>query len=265
MDYHRYTFSATPAGVRSLTHCVLTEDFKRAQPHFHPFLEIFFVMKGELILEADADYRVSAGEFAVVPAGITHRERTASNAPCEQYILAVDGGGRLAVCPFRRFYNEAAALLAQAAAYAATDEPYNAEIAEALARAAAYKALQTAESGDAPVSAVADGDTVSVKNYIDGNFGSEITLGRLAAVACRSAEHLIRTFRRAYGVSPMRYLKRRRIAEGKTLLESTAMNVSQITSLIGYNSAAQFAADFKAATGVTPTAYRAAQKQQVRA
>ncbi len=257
MEYERYVFSVLPVSVKSITHCVQPAEFDSSQPHFHPYGELFFVMRGELVITEDSELTVRAGEYVFINANSTHRERAAGQTPCEYYVLSVEAtAAETGPLTFRSFYNETAEFLGQAIDKMSSGGAACAAEAEALARLVAVKALTAAASDIEPPATAADGDCFTVKKFIDGNFASDIRLPQLAAMVCRSEEHLIRTFRREYGVSPMRYLKKKRIYEAEILLRSTEMDVSQIASLVGYNSAAHFAADFKASAGNTPSAYR---------
>lgn len=72
-----------------------------------------------------------------------------------------------------------------------------------------------------------------------------------------SYEHLCRTFKKAYGVSPLGYLHAQQVAKAKALLRGGELSVSEICERVGMNSPSYFAKTFKAHAGTTPSEYRA--------
>ena len=94
------------------------------------------------------------------------------------------------------------------------------------------------------------------KEYLHGNLCKEIKLEDLAKYSCLSVNHLLRTFKKAYGKSPYQYLTQLRLDRAKMLLKTTDYTSSEITRLIGFESLASFVRLFKTSMGVTPTKYR---------
>ncbi len=79
----------------------------------------------------------------------------------------------------------------------------------------------------------------------------------LAAHVGLSERHLRRLFAATYGKSPRRIAAERRLAQAAHLLVATDLPVDQIAQNVGYRSGRFLARAFKAAHGMTPTAYRA--------
>ncbi len=67
---------------------------------------------------------------------------------------------------------------------------------------------------------------------------------------------LKREFRRVYGLPIATYLKEYRIHKAMELLSSTDDSIAAIAAQVGYETQSKFAAAFKAATQLSPTAYR---------
>jgi transcriptional regulator GlxA family with amidase domain len=97
-----------------------------------------------------------------------------------------------------------------------------------------------------------------------GCFASEVfavpDLLTLAAhvVAGVSPRTLLRRFGAETGQSPLRYLQAARVRRAQHLLETTDRTVAGISSAVGYQDPATFAALFAAHTGQRPSSYRAA-------
>ncbi|OAB40406.1 hypothetical protein PBAT_24210 [Paenibacillus antarcticus] len=67
---------------------------------------------------------------------------------------------------------------------------------------------------------------------------------------------LIYIFNREMGTSPLRYFQGVRMELGKEYLESTTMNISEISQELGYYNSGHFSATFKQYTSVNPVQYR---------
>jgi AraC family transcriptional regulator len=96
----------------------------------------------------------------------------------------------------------------------------------------------------------------SLVAFVEENLGSNIGLVELAAVAGYSANHFARLFKRAFGVSPHRYVLERRIERAKAILRDPRRSLAEVALECGFASQAHFNTAFKAKAGVTPGAYR---------
>ncbi|MFB6248824.1 MAG: helix-turn-helix domain-containing protein [Salinibacter sp.] len=73
-----------------------------------------------------------------------------------------------------------------------------------------------------------------VKNYVEAHLGEDISLGDLARQAGMSEYHFSRQFKREEGVSPYRYVIRRRVEKAKELLRDTGHTVAEVARQVGY-------------------------------
>lgn len=102
-------------------------------------------------------------------------------------------------------------------------------------------------------------DTViGIRNYIDNNYENELSLDVLSRMRYVSKYHLIRLFKRYYGLTPRQYLIDKRIAKSKKHLES-GMSVTETCFAVGFKSLGSFSTLFKAKTGKSPFQF---QKEQ---
>jgi len=95
-----------------------------------------------------------------------------------------------------------------------------------------------------------------VHDHIDRHYADPLCLAELAALVGMSKFHLIRTFRTAYGETPMRYLSRRRIERAQDLLRTANLTVTEVCMLVGFTSLGSFSSRFRALVGESPLAYR---------
>ena len=95
-----------------------------------------------------------------------------------------------------------------------------------------------------------------VTAYIENNLHRELRLEELAAVTHMSPYHFARLFKRATGMSPHRFLVRRRIDAAAALLTESTSSISSIARAVGFRTASHFATTVRRSTGMTPSAYR---------
>jgi AraC-like DNA-binding protein len=94
------------------------------------------------------------------------------------------------------------------------------------------------------------------RDLADRRYAEPLDLGALAAEACMSKYHFVRTFAQTFGDTPMRYLTRRRIERAQDLLRSANLTVTEVCMMVGFTSLGSFSARFHELVGETPTQYR---------
>ena len=96
---------------------------------------------------------------------------------------------------------------------------------------------------------------IATRNYIDNNFDKEIKLDFLAHVRFTSKFHLLRIFKKYYGITPNQYLIDKRIEKSKEQL-AKGISVTETCFNVGFESLSSFSALFKTKTGKSPSQYR---------
>lgn len=92
--------------------------------------------------------------------------------------------------------------------------------------------------------------------YLHANYAQDISLESIAKVVCLSKTHLAHRFSAKLGISPLKYLQHIRIEIAKRLLATTSQPVSEIAVQVGFRDPLYFSRALKAATGLSPKAYR---------
>jgi AraC-like DNA-binding protein len=92
---------------------------------------------------------------------------------------------------------------------------------------------------------------LSLKRLVENNLLNSLTLEELAFLANRSLSSFKRDFEKAYGLSPQRYIRDRRLEMAATDLAGGKV-ASEIYQHYGYEYLANFATAFKRKFGVTP-------------
>ncbi|MHC4916775.1 MAG: helix-turn-helix domain-containing protein [Planctomycetota bacterium] len=86
--------------------------------------------------------------------------------------------------------------------------------------------------------------------------GARWRLEQLARRAYLSADHFGRLFKRQVGCSPGEFVVRSRIDAAMGLLRTSSHSVTRIAEILSYTDVCAFSRQFRAKTGLTPTAYR---------
>jgi AraC family transcriptional regulator len=95
-----------------------------------------------------------------------------------------------------------------------------------------------------------------VLDYIETNLEGDLTLDRLASIACLSRYHFARAFKQAMGLSPHRHVSVRRLERAKALLIQGDRALADIALALSFSDQASFTRAFRQATGHAPGQYR---------
>src|SRR5438067_9048906 len=95
------------------------------------------------------------------------------------------------------------------------------------------------------------------RDAMDRTYAQPLDVPALAAIACVSEAHFIRSFRAAFGETPHRYLQRRRVERSMWLLRETERSVTDVCLDVGFSSLGTFSRTFREIVGESPSEYRA--------
>ncbi|MEM7297128.1 MAG: AraC family transcriptional regulator [Bacteroidota bacterium] len=99
-------------------------------------------------------------------------------------------------------------------------------------------------------------DTViATKHFIDTNYEKDLNLELLSKILLTSKFHLLRLFKKNYGVTPKQYHINLRIQKSRELLKS-GVSVTETCFSVGFESLGSFSALFKSRTGYTPSEFQ---------
>jgi AraC-like DNA-binding protein len=94
------------------------------------------------------------------------------------------------------------------------------------------------------------------RDFLHAHLASSITLSDVAAAACLSPFHLLRTFHTAFRQTPHQYLNQCRLERAKFLLEKTRIPVTAICLECGFTSLGSFSSFFHKSCGMSPRGWR---------
>lgn len=96
----------------------------------------------------------------------------------------------------------------------------------------------------------------TVASYLHENYASEITTDALTKMSHYNYSHFCHTFKEVFGVSANKYLSDIRINKASSLLLTTDMNITEISSVVGFTDPNYFARIFKKEKGLSPSQFR---------
>jgi len=100
---------------------------------------------------------------------------------------------------------------------------------------------------------------IGVRSYINNNYDNDLNLDLLSRFRFVSKYHLLRLFKRHYGLTPRQYLIDKRIEKSKEQLIN-GMSVTETCFAVGFESLGSFSTLFKTKIGKSPTEF---QKEQL--
>ena len=101
-----------------------------------------------------------------------------------------------------------------------------------------------------------------VKKYIVEHLDGDTSLYNLAEQVHFSQEYLLRIFKKKEGITILQYINDLKLAAAKQLRTDSELQVREIADRLGFASQGYFGRFFRNKTGLTPNAYREAEKRK---
>ncbi len=95
-----------------------------------------------------------------------------------------------------------------------------------------------------------------IESYIRDHYAEELSMQDVARVMNYSDAYFCKLFKQCFKVNFSAYLNEYRISRAKELLQTTRLNVREVSVACGYSDANYFARVFKRVTGMTPSEFR---------
>lgn len=104
-----------------------------------------------------------------------------------------------------------------------------------------------------------------VKQYIEQNYASSLTIDHLAQLAGVSSNYFVDLFKKTFGISAMEYAAEWKMTQAKRHMARGSVKLKEIAAQVGYEDEFYFSRKFKKHTGMSPTQYMAARKRKIAA
>ena len=236
--------------------------------HSHDFCEILYVAggAGEAILEGKK-FRLAPGDLVVVNPGTLHEERSDVKAPLRLIFLAIRDfavPGLPAGCLSQEKYRVLSCgeyqykmdiYLRELLQETSSQIEFYQEISQGLVSALLVLVMRLIRINPEDEAALSQ-ECQKIKEYLDQNFTSPITLDSLSETVYISKHYLSHLFKEQTGVSPIKYLTSKRMEKACELLSETELPVSEVSKAVGYENPLYFSQVFKRVYGISPVKYR---------
>ena len=236
--------------------------------HSHDFCEILYVAggAGEAILEGKK-FRLAPGDLVVVNPGTLHEERSDAKAPLRLIFLAIRDfavPGLPAGCLSQEKYRVLSCgeyrykmdiYLRELLQETSSQIEFYQEISQGLVSALLVLVMRLIRINPEDEAALSQ-ECQKIKEYLDQNFTSPITLDSLSESVYISKHYLSHLFKEQTGVSPIKYLTSKRMEKACELLSETELPVSEVSKAVGYENPLYFSQVFKRIYGISPVKYR---------
>ena len=100
------------------------------------------------------------------------------------------------------------------------------------------------------------GEMQKVRRYLDEHVRQIVTIQELSELIYRSPDYLIKHFKQEMGMTPYRYLLKRKMTIAERLLRDTVLPVKEVAEHLGYEDAHYFSGLFKKEKGMSPRQFR---------
>ena len=97
-----------------------------------------------------------------------------------------------------------------------------------------------------------------IDSFISKNLGAKITVPDMATLAGLSVHEFIRQFKKIRGISPYRYVVRKRVLAARRLLAEGDDSIADIAYAVGFSSQSHLTVTFREHFGTSPGHYRRA-------
>ncbi len=95
-----------------------------------------------------------------------------------------------------------------------------------------------------------------IKDYVDCCYTEEISLINLSKNFNIDSSYLSKVFKQVSGDNLMLYISKKRVSKAKEYLRNSSLNITEISSLVGYSDYGYFSRVFKKIIGISPSSYR---------
>ncbi len=230
--------------------------------HAHGFVEIFYITSGcgEFTIE-NQKYYVEKDNIIMVNHNTKHGEVSFEDSPLEYIVMGVDGislsfadslyhneiiKDLYLTKKVRKYFD---LLIEELEENTKNKEKVCTNIANAIL------AKLTLNSKNIEINrhkSMVSPEIMRVKNYIDDNFKDDIDLDKLATIAHINKFYLVHSFKKAFTLTPIQYLNKKKLEHCKDLIINTDYSILQISELCNFSSQSYFSQSFKKEYGMSP-------------
>lgn len=208
---------------------------KKPSPGGEPFKGLFLQFKSSFLRKLQGEYKL-----------YQHQEAFRPTSP---YLLLPDH-------PFLR------ALFKSLEIYFDAQEYPSEQLMEAKLKEAVFTLLQLKPKLASVLFEFKEGWKIDLVEFMNENYLSDLDLEGFAHYSGRSLTAFKKDFHEAFGSSPGRWIIRRRLEEGRRLLEEENQKPVEVYERVGFKTLSHFSTAFKKAFGYPPSEQAFSDKQK---
>ncbi len=242
--------------------------------HTHEYCEIMYVFSGNGNINIDGvNYPLKSGDLIIINPGIPHQETSTSDSKMHMAFFAVENFS-VDGLPKNDLITPQMPPVISGMDYRYKIESYftdlisesadsimlSSAMSKTLAVALMILILRLYHSRGTRNSDMKE-ECRRIKDYIDKNYTSPITLDSLSEQIYISKYYLSHIFKSQTGTSPIKYLLNKRISKAAQLLTDTDLRIRDIALRVGYDDPVYFSQMFKKVMNESPAAYRSNHKK----
>ena len=252
--------SAFTVILAGISYCDNTYHIKRTNA---PYAVIEYIMEGEGdIITNGKIYHAEKGDMYLLPKGSNHVYYSSKNNPWIKIWVQIKG--RIAHSLIREYNLKEQILFKNLDGYdfllnihkIGKSDNLNAMEKHQKASLVFHELLLLMSNHNNNNNNNISDDCKKIKNFIDNNYTSNITLETIAEEIHFSHTHIIRVFKKEIQMTPYQYLLNLRIDHAKHLLQNTSIKIKDICQLAGFFDQNYFSYIFKNKTGLSPKQFR---------
>ncbi len=242
--------------------------------HVHEYCEILYVLSGYGKIDIEGViYPLKTGDLVVISPGMHHHEMGSSDTKMNLVFLAVENFSvqelpkNHLIAPHmppvisgKDYHYKIESYFTDIISESADHILLSGAMKKSLASALLILILRLYHSREAR-SADRKEECRRIKDYIDKNYTSPITLDSLSEQIYISKYYLSHIFKSQTGTSPIKYLISKRMDKAAQLLTDTDLSIRDIALRVGYDDPVYFSQMFKKMMNASPAAYRSSNKK----
>lgn len=275
MPYHHYFMEHAKQGTLILNPEILYTGLVSDSPqwfntcHQHDFCEILYVADGMgNAVVGGTGYALQKGDLVIYNPGVLHQEESSRTDPLVLMFLGLQDFSIPGLPPCCLLPEGQPPVLSCAEYSYKMDLYFRELIQESSAQIDCYEQITNSLVAAILVLIVRlicitpdeqhalSAECQKIKEYLDENYTSPITLGQLSETVYISKHYLSHMFKEQTGISPIRYITAKRISTACDLLKSTRLSITEVSRKVGYENPLYFSQVFKKMKGISPGEYR---------
>ncbi len=239
----------------------------------HAYCEILYVFSGSgSIVVGDTLHPLKAGDLVIINPDLPHSESSADGHELQLGVLGVLGftvdglpkdhlipAQMAPVLPGKDYRYKIERYLSDILAESQEQTLLSGAMSRTLASALLILILRLCHSRSCKGADMKE-ECRRIKEYIDKNYTSPITLDSLSEQIYISKYYLSHIFKSQTGISPIKYLIGKRMDKAAQLLRETDLSIRDIALRVGYDDPVYFSQMFKKVMNESPANYRSSQK-----